>query len=69
MKLSFVNGSDVVRSLEKHHAPTAFSIAAATAWPLFIVAWMVRIIRRESPAYSPKNSQNSFSDDRREPTL
>jgi hypothetical protein len=46
LKLSFVNGLDVVRNLHDQHAPTGFSIAAATAWVLFILVWIVRVVRR-----------------------
>lgn len=46
LKLSFVNGLDVVRNLHDQHAPTGFSIAAATAWVLFVLVWIVRVVRR-----------------------
>jgi hypothetical protein len=46
VKLAFVNGLSVVRSLQDQHAPTFFSIAAATLWGLVILAWMVRVARR-----------------------
>ena len=39
----------MVKGLEAHHAPTAFSIVAATAWVLLILAWMLQIIRRKRP--------------------
>jgi hypothetical protein len=46
LRLSFVNGLTVVSELRHLHAPTPYSIAAATAWLLFILVWMVRVVRR-----------------------
>ena len=47
LQLSFVNGLSVVKNLQDQHAPTAFSIAAATAWVLFILFWIGQVVRRK----------------------
>ena len=49
--------SDFQLSFVNQHAPTAFSIAAATAWVLFILFWIGRVVRRKRNTYSPKTPQ------------
>ena len=46
LRLSFVNGLTVVSELRHLHAPTSYSVAASTAWLLFILIWMVHVVRR-----------------------
>jgi hypothetical protein len=57
LQLKFVNGPSVVKNLQDQHAPTAFSIAAATAWVLFILFWIGRVVGRKRNTYSPKTPQ------------
>jgi hypothetical protein len=46
LALSFVDGFSVARSLQQQHAPSTYTLPAAVLWTLFIVAWAVRVIRR-----------------------
>jgi hypothetical protein len=46
LRLSFVNGLDVVDKLRSEHSPTIFSTVLATVWAAFILFWIWRVIRR-----------------------
>jgi len=46
LRLSFVNGFNLVRNLAQQHAPTSYSLLAAAAWLIFVVAMAVLIVRR-----------------------
>jgi len=46
LKLSFVNGWDVVQKLQSDYAPNAQSTVLATIWAAFILFWIWRVVRR-----------------------
>ena len=46
LRLSFVNGLDVVRKLRDEAAPTMISSAVATIWSVLILIWIWRVVRR-----------------------
>ena len=46
LKLSFVNGFDVVQALRRERAPNTVSLVIATAFVLLMLAWAWRVIRK-----------------------
>ena len=46
LRLSFVNGLDVVRKLRNEAAPIMISWAVATIWSVLILFWIWRVMRR-----------------------
>jgi hypothetical protein len=46
LRLSFVNGLDVVTKLRGEVAPTLISLPAATIWTGVILFWIWRVVRR-----------------------
>ncbi len=48
LRLSFVNGLDVVNQLRREKAPTTVFLIIGTAFTLLMLAWMWKVIRRKS---------------------
>lgn len=48
IQLSLVSGFDVVMDLQQRYFPTASAVAAAVVWVVFVVWWMVRVVRRRA---------------------
>lgn len=46
LRLSFVNGLDVVNKLRSEVAPTMISTALATIWAILVLFWIWRVVRR-----------------------
>ena len=47
LRLSFVNGLDVVNQLRREKAPTAVFLIIGTAFTLLMLAWMWKVVRRK----------------------
>jgi hypothetical protein len=57
LRLSLVNGLDVVNKLRSEHSPTIFSTVLATVWAAFILGWIWLVIRRrpnQGPGSDPR---------------
>jgi hypothetical protein len=55
MKLSFVDGWNVVTKLQTERAPNAQSIVLATLWTVFILIWIWRVVRaKPGPGSDPR---------------
>ena len=48
LRLTFVNGLDVVNQLRREKAPTTVFLIIGTAFTLLMLAWMWKVIRRRS---------------------
>ena len=53
LRLSFVKGFDEVQQLSRERAPNTWSLVAATAFVLLMLAWLLRVIRRASVPLEP----------------
>jgi hypothetical protein len=57
LQLSFVNGLSVA-NIFKTSTPQRHFLAAATAWLLFILVWIGRVVLRKRATYSPKRPKS-----------
>jgi hypothetical protein len=48
LRLSFVNGLDVVGKLRSEHEPTVLSSVLATVWTIFILVWIWLVVVRRA---------------------
>jgi len=64
LKLSFVGGSGVERRLLSETFPMGSIVAAAILWAMFIIIWLVSVLRRrssilEARPYRPMRTNSS----------
>jgi hypothetical protein len=59
LRLSFVNGLEVVRSLRRENSPTALFLIIGTAFVLAMLAWIALVIRRNPTDIDDEDDERS----------